>query len=220
MSICNIASAQEFMYQHRLVTLSMGVAVPAYALGNEKGTNVSSYATIGTNINAEGTYFYSWHAGIAVMFNYNINPIDTERLAEEYLLSSNAFKTVSAESESFHDISGLAGIVFDIPANDYFSFTFKMLGGLRNVYKPAALIKTTTVFSSVDYYETSTSATVFALLGTFGVKAIVNDNFNIHLNSSYIGSTLNFEYKRNNKDINQEAHIGILSIAGGVSYNF
>ncbi len=111
-------------------------------------------------------------------------------------------------------------MVFDIPVNNYFSFTFKMMGGLYNVYKPAALIKTTTVFSTVNYYESSTNETVFAIYGSAGVRAMVNDHFNIHLNASYIGSTFNFTYNRNSSEINQKAHIGVLSITGGVSYLF
>jgi len=208
------------MYQHRLVTLSMGIAIPAYALGNEKGTSISSHATLGTNINLQGAYFYSWHYGIAVMVNYNVNPVDSKSLAQAYLESSPAFKTVTTEVESFHDIAGLMGVVFDIPINNIFSATFKMLGGLRYVYKPAALISTSTVFSTLDYYESSTNEIVFALYGTAGGKAIINDHFGLHINASYMGSTYDFTYLRNSKEVNQEAHIGILSISAGVSYNF
>ncbi|MFK5856165.1 MAG: hypothetical protein QM503_08555 [Bacteroidota bacterium] len=219
-SVSKTADAQEYMYHHSLVTLSMGVAVPAYDFGSAKGINVSSYATLGTNIVAEASYFYSWHAGIAVMINYNVNPVDDTRLAEGYLNSSPAFRTVVANSESFRDLSGLVGMVFDIPANDYFSFVFKMMGGLRNVYKPATYIETTTIFSSINYYESSANETVFAFLGSFGVRAIVNEHFNVHLNASYIGSTFNYTYLRNSRVVNQEAHIGVLSISGGVSYFF
>jgi hypothetical protein len=208
------------MYQNRLVTLAVGAAIPAYAFGNENGTNVSSFANVGTNVNLQGAYFYSWHAGIAVMVNYNINTVDSDGLAEEYLNSSPAFKTVTAKSESFHDIAGLMGVVFDIPVNDIFSLTFKMLSGLRYVYKPATLIKTTTVFASIDYYETSANETIFALFGTAGAKALINDHFSLHLDASYMGSTYDFTYLRNSKEVNQEAHIGILAITAGVSYNF
>ncbi len=219
-SVIKIADAQEYIYKHGMATLSMGVAIPAYELGSASGIDVSSYATVGTNINAEIAYFYSWHAGVAFLFNYSVNPVDNVRLAQGYLDSSPAFKTVSAESESFRGISGLVGMVFDIPVNKYFSFTFKMLGGLYNVYKPAALINSTTVFSTVNYYESSTNETVFAIYGSGGVRGVVNEHFNIHLNASYIGSTFNFTYKRNSSEINQEAHIGVLSITGGVSYLF
>ncbi len=208
------------MYQRGLVTLSMGVAVPAYDFGRMKGVNLSSYANIGTNITAEVSYYYSWHVGVAFIVNYNVNPVDKNRLADGYMDASPAFKTAYAESEPFRDLSGLAGLVFDIPPNEYFSFTFKMMGGLRNVYKPTALIRTTTTFSTVDYYETSNNQTVFAFLTSMGGRVIINDNFNVHVAASYIGSTLNFEYYRNSKVINEKAHIGVLMMTGGVSYSF
>lgn len=200
--------------------MSIGVAVPAYEFGNGSGINLTSHVKTGTNITAEITYFYSWHVGLGLMVNYSVNHIDNERLAEGYMLSSPAFKTVSAETEPFRDISGLGGFIFDIPPNKYFSFTFKMMGGLRNVYKPTALIKTTTVFSSIDYYETSDNKTVFAFFSSMGGRVIVNDHFNIHITASYIGSTIDFEYERKRKKIDQKAHIGVLSITGGVSYSF
>lgn len=219
-AVFKTAYCQEYMYQRGLVTLSMGVAVPAYDFGRMKGINLSSYANIGTNITAEAAYFYSWHVGVAFMLNYNVNPIDKNRLSNGYMDESPAFKTVNASTEPFRDISGLAGLVFDIPPNEYFSFTFKMMGGLRNVYKPTALIRTTTTFSTVDYYETSDNKTVFAFLSSIGGRVIINENFNVHLAASYIGSTIHFEYKRNSKTINETAHIGVVMITGGVSYSF
>ncbi len=208
------------MYQHGLVSLSMGVALPAYELGSARGIDVSAYATTGTSLIAEGMYFYSWHAGVVVMINYNVNPIDNNRLAKGYLDLSSAFKTASAKTEPFRDLSILTGMVFDIPVNDFFSVTFKMVGGLRNVYKPTALIETTTAFSTVNYYETSDNQMLFAFLGSVGTRIRINDSFNLNFAASYIGSTFDFEYMRNNKDIYQTSHIGVLSITGGVSYSF
>lgn len=215
-----IAHSQEYIYQRGLVTLSMGVAIPAYEFGSGSGINLSSYSKVGTNIRAEAAYFYSWHIGVGVMFNYSVNPIDNRRLEEGYLKSSNAFKTASAEAGSFRDLAGLAGIVFDIPPNEYFSFTFKLMGGLRNVYKPTALISTTTVFSSVDYYESSDNETVFALLTSAGARVIVNEHFNVHIDATYIGSSIDFVYDRNRNNLNQKVHIGVLSMTCGVSYSF
>lgn len=219
-SIVKIADAQEYMYQRGLVTLSAGVAVPAYDFGKFQGIELSSYADYGTNITAEATYFYSWHVGVSFMLNYSVNPIHKEKLEDAYLRSSPAFKTVSAETEPFRDLSGLVGFVFDIPPNKYFSFTFKMMGGLRNIYKPTVLIKTTTVFSSVDYYETSDSEYVFAFLTSAGLRVIVSNHVNLHLNASYIGSRFAFEYKRNRTEISQAAHVGVVSMAAGASYSF
>lgn len=198
----------------------MGVAIPAYDFGKIQGIYLSSYANIGTNINAEVAYFYSWHVGVAFLLNYNVNPVDKNRLSDGYMNESPAFKTANATTEPFRDLSGLAGLVFDIPPNEYFSFTFKMMGGLRNVYKPTALIRTTTTFSNVDYYETSDSQTVFAFLSSMGGRVIINDNFNAHLTASYIGSKINFKYNRNSKAIEEKSHIGVLMITGGVSYSF
>jgi hypothetical protein len=95
-----------------------------------------------------------------------------------------------------------------------------MMGGLRNVYKPTALIKTTTNFSTINYYETHDNKLVIAFLFSGGGRVIINDNFNVHFNASYMGSSVSFEYYRNKKLVNQEVHIGLLYIAGGVSYAF
>lgn len=208
------------MYQRGLVTLSAGVAIPAYDFGKLQGINLSSYVKIGTNITAEAVYFYSWHIGFGVLLNYSINPINNEKLSEGYLLASSAFTSVTAETEPFRDFSGLAGFVFDIPANEYFSLTFKMMAGLRNVYKPTALIKTTTVFSSVDYYETSNNELLFAFLTSIGVRFKVNENLNAHFTAYYIGSKLEFNYNRSHKEINELSHIGVLQSTLGVSYSF
>ena len=198
----------------------MGVAIPAYDFGKLGGINLSSYANLGTSITGEVAYFNSWHVGVAFLMNYNVNPVDKKRLSNGYMDSSPAFKTANASTEPFRDLSGLAGFVFDIPPNEYLSFTFKMMAGLRNVYKPTALIHTTTTFSNVDYYETSDSQTVFAFLTSMGGRVIINDSFNAHLTASYIGSKINFEYQRNSKTINEKAHIGVLMMTGGVSYSF
>ncbi len=220
LSVSKTTVAQEYIYQHGLVTLQMGVALPAYDLGSLSGLTLTSYAKIGTNIKVEADYFYSFHAGVGFIVNYSVNPVNTDKLSQGYLKSSEAFKTVTAESESFRDFSGLVGMVFDIPVNKYFSVMLKMFGGLRNVYKPAALIKTTTEFSSVDYYETSTNETIFAIMASAGARVIVNDHINLHLSFSYIGSTVPFVYKRNSKEINQDAHVGALSVDVGISYSF
>ncbi len=219
-AILKIASSQEYIYQRGLVTLSMGVARPTYGFGNHQGINLTSYAKTGTNITGEVAYFYSWHVGVAFLLSYNVNPIDENRLADGYMDASPAFKTVSATTSPFHDLSAMTGIVFDIPLNEFFSATFKMMGGLRNVYKPTALVQTTTTFSNVDYYETSDNKTVFAFLGSMGTRIIINENFNAHLMASYVGSKINFDYSRNSKQINEEAHIGVLVFSGGVSYSF
>jgi len=95
-----------------------------------------------------------------------------------------------------------------------------MMSGLHSVYKPAALIKTTTVFSTVNYYETSTNDMVFALLGSVGTRVKISENFSLSLSSSYLGSTFDFVFYRNNKEVQQETHIGVLSFQGGVYFIF
>ena len=210
--------SQEFIYRRGLATLSIGTGVPGYDFGKQSGIYLSSYAKLGTSITGEVSYFYNWNVGINFMITYNVNPVDEGKLAAGYMLESPAFHTVNAKSEAFRDIAGLGGMVFDVPINDYFSVTFKTMMGLRNIYKPTASIETTTVFSEVNYYETHDNKLVFAFLFATGARVYVNDLFNVHLNFSYMGSTMNFEYLRNNKEISQEVHIGVLSIQAGVSY--
>lgn len=198
----------------------MGVAIPAYDFGTLQGINLSSYAKLGTSITGEVSYFYNWNVGINFMLTYKMHAINVDKLAEGYMLQSPAFKTVAAQSEAFRDIAGLGGLIFDVPMNEYFSLTFKMMGGLRNIYKPTALVETTTVFSEVNYYETHQNKLVVAFLFTAGGRVAVNELFNVVMNVSYMGSTFDFEYYRNSKLIDQKAHIGSLSIEAGVSYSF
>jgi len=214
------SNSQEFIYHRGLATLTMGVAIPAYDFGSGSGINLSSHVKMGTNITAEVSYFTNFHVGMNFMITYSINPINTDELADAYLLESPAFVTTSAEARPFRDLAGLGGMVLDIPVFDRVSMSFKMMGGLRSIYKPTSVVKTTTVFSGIDYYETHSNNVVFALLFSGGARFYINDYFNLHFNASYMGSTLNLEYFRNNKAINQKTHIGVLTMNAGVSYSF
>lgn len=214
------SNSQEFIYNRGLATLSVGVAIPAYDFGNESGISLSSYAKTGTTISGEISYFHSWNVGFNFMFTYSVNSVDVDGLAEGYMNESPAFENVTAQSEAFRDFAGLGGLVFDLPLNDYFSFNFKMMAGLRNVYKPTALIETTTVFSEVKYYETHDNQLIMAFLFSGGTKFKINDIFSVHLNASYMGSHYDFSYYRNSKEVNQKTHIGLLNITCGVSYVF
>lgn len=208
------------MYYRGLISVSGGVAIPAYDFGDFSSTSLTSNANVGTNLCVEATYLYSFHVGLTFMINYNINTVDTKKLEDSYFNASPAFKTVSTDVGAFRDFSGLAGLVFDVPANDYFSVYLKMMGGLRNMYKPTAIIKTTTIFSSVDYYETDANDLVAAFLFSGGIRFVISEKLNLHLNSTYIGSVFNFEYVRNDDKISEKSHIGLLSINAGVSYFF
>ena len=217
----NIASAQAYMYQRGLAALSVGVTSPSYAFGNYQGIELHSYANIGTCITGEVAYFYSKHVGLNFLTNFNVHTIDEKSLAEGYLDSNPVYKTATAQTGAFREISGFAGFVFDIPPTEYFSFVFKLMAGLRNIYKPSASIQTTTDFSTIDYYETSDNRTSFALYSSVGLKVILNDNFNVNFNTSYVGSQYDFESDRNGVPVElKNIHIGILSFAGGVSYSF
>ena len=212
--------SQEFIYNRGLVTLSIGPALPAYDFGMQQGIVLSSYAKVGTSINAEVSYFTNWNVGYNFMLVYNVNPVNTDKLAQAYMDASPAFQTTSAESAAFRDLAGLGGFIFDVPVVEKMSFTFKMMAGLRSVHKPNSLVKTTTVFSAIDYYETSDNSMIFAFLFGAGGRFMVNELFNIHLNANYMGSTMDFQYYRNKKVIKQKAHIGVLSVLLGVSYAF
>lgn len=212
--------SQGYRYNKGLATLSVGVAIPAYDFGTGAGILLSSYAKLGTNITGEISYMQNWNLGYTFMFTYSVNSVDTDGLAEGYMNASPAFKTVSAESEVFRDFAGLAGLVFDLPITDDLSFTCKMMGGLRNVYKPSALIETTTIYSEVNYYESNDSQTLMAFLFSGGARVKIDDIFSLHLNASYMGSTISFDYYRNAKEIIEKSHFGILSFTAGVSYSF
>lgn len=219
-SLCLSVNSQEFIYHRGLATLSMGVAIPAYELGTMQGIDLTGYANLGSNITGEVSYFTNWHVGMSFMITYNIYTINTDRLAEAYMLESPAFVTTSAKAEAFRDFAGLGGMVFDVPVFDRASLYFKMLGGLRSFYKPTSVVKTTTVFSNIDYYETHDNSTVVAFYFSAGGRFYINDYFNLHFNTAYMGSNLGFSYMRNEKHISEDAHIGTLMINAGVSYAF
>jgi hypothetical protein len=212
--------SQGYMYNRGLVSLSIGLSIPSYGFGNNDGINLSSYAKLGTTISGEVSYFSSKHVGFGFILNYNVNPIDDDKLANAYRIQSPAFIDIDVTSKPFSDIAGVAGFIFDMPFNDYVSFTVRMMGGLRNVYKPSVLIQTKTIYTSIDYYETHTNDVVFAFLFGFGVKYAINDIMNVHFNSSYMGSMLELDYMRNKREVNQEAHLGALSLLFGASYAF
>ncbi len=156
--------SQEFVYYRGLATVSIGPAFPAYDFGMQKGLSLSSYAKVGTSITGEISYFTNWNVGYNFMFTYSVNPVNTDRLSQAYMDASPAFQTTSAESGAFRDIAGLGGLILDMPLIDRMSLTFKMMAGLRSMHKPNSLVKTTTVFSAIDYYETSDNSMVFAFL--------------------------------------------------------
>ncbi len=108
--------AQEFVYYRGMVKLSVGPAIPAWDLGSkDDNLNLSSHAKMGTNISAEVAYFHNWNVGYSFVFMYTTNPINTDLLSQSYMNSSVAFTSVESESQSFRDISGFGGLIFDIP---------------------------------------------------------------------------------------------------------
>lgn len=216
----NVVNAQSYMYRRGLAALSVGVSVPAYSFGNHTGTDIHSYVNYGASVVGEAAYFYSKHVGFNFLVYYNVNTIDDAKLANSYLTSSSAYQSVSAKTEPFRELSGFAGFVFDIPATEYLSFVFKMMAGLRGVHKPTALIKTTTVFSTIDYYETSDNQVAFALYSSMGGRIVISEQLNLNLNVSYVGSTIDFEFFRNSTPVTENVHVGILQFMGGVSYSF
>ena len=217
----NIANAQAYMYQRGLATLSVGVTSPSYAFGNYQGTELHSYVNLGTCITGEVAYFYSKNVGLNFLINYNVHTIDNNSLAESYLDLNPEYKTVTVQTNPFQELSGFTGFVFDIPPVEYFSFVFKLMVGLRNIHKPSASVQITTDNSTINYNETSDNSITFALYSSAGLRVVVNDHFNIHINASYVGSTYDFEFERNSAPVDmKDVHIGILSFVGGVSYSF
>lgn len=204
-----------------MAKLSIGPAIPSWDFGSgSSSVSLSSHAVMGTSICGEVTYFQNFNIGYTFMFLYNINPVNTDKLSEAYMNSSPAFTSVNSESQAFRDLSGLGGIVIDLPLNDLASLTFRMMGGLRNIRKPAALVNTTTVFSAIDYYEAPANDIMLAFLFSSGGKFVVSEQFNIHVDVSYIGSTFDLTYLRNRNKIEQEAHLANTVISLGVSYLF
>lgn len=215
------AEAQYYYMVRGHVEGRLGVAMPLFNFGDKNGTQLARHANIGINAGGSIAYLYSRHVGLEFDINYNRNGVNETSLANAYLQVDTINNlSATASSGSFNDISGAVGLRFDLPVNEYFSFVFKMTGGLRSVYKPSATISVVTIEGTEKFTETSDNQIIFALYSSMGGKIQINDQLGINFAASYIGSKLDFEYAKNGAVTSENIHIGVLMLTAGIGYSF
>ncbi|MCF8348632.1 MAG: hypothetical protein K9G61_07445 [Bacteroidales bacterium] len=219
--ISSVTQAQYYYMVRGHVEGRLGVAMPLFNFGDKNGTQLARHANVGINAGGSIAYLYSRHVGLEFDINYNRNGVNETSLANAYLQVDTINNlSSSASSGSFNDISGAVGLRFDLPVNEYFSFVFKMTGGLRSVYKPSATISVVTIEGTEKFTETSDNQIIFALYSSMGGKIQINDQLGINFAASYIGSKLDFEYAKNGAVTSENIHIGVLMLTAGIGYSF
>jgi hypothetical protein len=217
----SVTQAQYYYMVRGHVEGRLGVAMPLFNFGDKNGTQLARHANLGINAGGSIAYLYSRHVGLEFDINYNRNGVNETNLADAYVQTDTINNlSATASSGSFNDISGAVGLRFDLPVNEYFSFVFKMTGGLRSVYKPAATISVVTIDGLVVFNETSDNQIIFALYSSAGGKIQINDQLGINFAASYIGSKLDFEYTKNRAVTSENVHIGVLMLTAGIGYSF
>ncbi len=215
-------NGQGYTYINRGYTEAhLGVVRPMFDFGNKKGTQLARHANVGINVGGAAAYYYSRQVAIEFNLNYNRNGINKQGLADAYRnLDSLNFLSVKAETGSFQHVMLATGLRFDLAPNEYFSFVFKMMGGIGMIYKPESSITLNTTSGNQKYTETSDLQMVFTLYSSMGTRIMISDDLDVHLDVAYSGSKVDFTYKRNGIDIIENEHIGYLMIQAGVGYAF
>ncbi len=221
LAIVSFAQAQRYYISRGHFDGRAGVSLPMFDFGDGDGTQLAAHASTGFNLGGSIAYLYSRHVGVEFNLNYNRNSVNSTSLADAYL-AMDTINTISASAKAgaFSDISGSAGLRFDLPVNEYFSFVFKMGGGLRSVYKPDANITLVTLQGTEKFSETSDNQIIFALYSSAGGKMQIRDQLYVNFAASYMGSKINFEFAKNGIATTENVHIGIVMLTVGVGYSF
>jgi hypothetical protein len=218
----NVHAQYYYRYFDRgLTEIHVGAAMPMFNFGSGNGTHLANHANVGLNIGSSVAYFYSRQVALEFDFNYNRNGVNTSKLADSYVNADTVINiSATATAGSFQDISGAVGLRFDIAPNEYFSFVFKASGGLRLVYKPEGTINLSTINGTQKFVETSDTQVQFALYSSMGARIKITDQMDVHFAASYMGSKINFEFKRNGSEVIEYTHLGNLMFNIGIGYSF
>jgi len=216
------ASGQYYRYINRGYTEAhLGVVRPMFDFGNKNGTQYARHANVGVNVGGAAAYYYSRQVAIEFNVNYNRNGVNKQSLADAYKnLDPTNNISVKAETGSFQHVMLSTGLRFDLAPNEYFSFVFKMMGGIGMIYKPEGTITLTTTSGNQKFSETSNLQMVFTLYSSMGTRIMISEDLDVHLDVAYSGSKVDFTYRRNGIDIIENEHIGYLMIQAGVGYAF
>ncbi len=220
--LVNQVNGQYYTYINRGYTEAhLGVVRPMFDFGKKKGTQLARHANVGINMGGSASYYYSRQVAIEFNLNYNRNGINKQGVADAYLnLDTLNYLSAKAETGSFQHIMGATGLRFDLAPNEYFSFVFKMMGGIGMIYKPEGTITLTTTSGDQKFTETSNLQMVFTLYSSMGTRIMISEDLDVHLDVAYSGSKVDFAYRRNGIDIIENEHIGYLMIQAGVGYAF
>ncbi|MBZ0244188.1 MAG: outer membrane beta-barrel protein [Bacteroidales bacterium] len=197
-----------------------GVSVPIGLFGKNSGNlDYSGFVSRGLNFGAEAVYFYNENVGLGGLLSYSSINVDNNRLAGAYINSNDDYDTAIASVNPFKTIVGAIGFYFDLPVSDYFAFTIKMLVGSHIVERPEGV---TTVDDKAGMHstitETSTFDSQFALYTGAGMRINPYDKWNLTIEVEYIGSNMEFDYKKDGiRTISNEA-VKTLVLSFGIAY--
>ncbi|MDA3943335.1 MAG: outer membrane beta-barrel protein [Bacteroidetes bacterium] len=200
--------------------LRSGISVPLGSYGKNGGTlDYSGFVGRGTNFGAEAVYFYGEHVGFGGLLSYSSFKLDNERFAGAYVNSNINYDTAFINVNPFRTLVGVVGFYFDLPVGDYFAFTMKMMVGSHIVQKPAGVVTVENrVSSAINFVETSTISSKFALYTGCGFRVNPYENWSITADIEYVGSKLSFEYKENANAVRNEKNIKTLVFSFGIAY--
>lgn len=186
----------------------------------ESNYSYGTFAKNGAHAGFEGAYFYSENIGFGTLLRAYYHVVDSDKLEDEYLIDAEQWIDATAQIEPFLITAGLMGFFIDLPASDYFSFTFKLMAGLTVARKPWGQVKLTAVDFSPHYQrESSAWDTQFTLLNSLGARINLNQ-WSIHVNIDCTGTKFHFDYTTAGYEQTIQQHVRLLSYNLAVAYRF
>jgi len=197
-----------------------GVSLPFDSFGKNSGKlDYSGFTMSGSNFGAEAVYFYGKNVGFGGLLSYSSFKIDNERLAGAYINSNINYDTAFVNVNSFKTIVGVMGFYFDLPVSDYFAFTMKMLVGSHIVQKPKGSVSVETKMGLNEAFnETAVFDSQFAIYTSAGIRINPYENWNVTIEVDYVGSNLEFDYKRNGIPTRTKSEVKYLVFSFGIAY--
>lgn len=197
-----------------------GVSAPFGSFGKNSGTlDYSGFVTSGSNFGAEAVYFYGKNVGFGGLLSYSNFKIDNNRFAGAFINSNVDYDTAFINVNPFKTIVGVVGFYFDLPVSDYFAFTLKMLVGSHIVRKPEGVVSVDDIAGTRSIFtETSAVDSQFALYTSAGMRINPYDNWNLTIEVEYVGSKMEFNYKKNGASTRSNGAVKTLVLSFGVAY--
>lgn len=197
-----------------------GLSVPIGSFGKNTGLlDYSRFVKTGSNYGIEAVYFFNENIGFGGLLSYSIFKIDNEGMAGAVINSNINYDAAFTKVNPFKTIVGAVGFYFDFPATDFLAFTMKMMIGMHIVQKPEGIVTVEDkTGSQIKFEETANFDSQFALYNGAGIRINPYDNWNITIELEYIGSKLEFEYKKNGIPSISSAVVKNLVFSFGIAY--